>query len=402
MFHHEENKKSIFHFYHLVALLVSIQAYLFSSFINSTAAKWNFSFSKIGWLNFITYFAYALASITIGHFGDKIGYKKVISILFSYLFLVSILGFFVRNSIILHIFALAQGVFFGSFFPQIEGLIAKSETLLSINPPSITGRFTLSWSTGNIFGMAFGPYFTVHAKYAMFIYGLTLSTALSLLIYLDTKSNGALINFHPIEKLRKHGNNSLIVKDKNRMERLRLEYRIILFLSGLIYTSVLADFPKLITLAGLQLSKSGFLTVGANIGVLLIFVFLQYWKKWIGNEKICALLLLVVPTTGILALYAKNAILFFLTAFTAGCSYAIPYTFAIFYGLLSTSHDHGKQGALHEMVIGLLFGIGPLVGGFFLDIFNDSLGLTLLSFVLTLLIYSTQLFFNTQKVSVEK
>ena len=103
-----------------------------------------------------------------------------------------------------------------------------------------------------------------------------------------------------------------------------------------------------------------------------------------------------------LAFFAKTPITFFLTAFMAGCSYAVPYTFAIFYGLLSTSHDHGKQGALHEMVIGLLFGIGPLAGGLFLDIFKSSFGLTLLSLILTFVIYSIQMFFNTRKVLVEK
>lgn len=397
-----QRSKSVFHFYHLVSLLVSIQAYLFSSFMNTTATKWGFTFSKIGFLNFIASFIYALASITIGHLGDKYGYKKVISILFLYLFTVSVIGFFVRNSFFLYLFALAQGLFFGSFFPQIEGLIAKSEMSLDIDPPSITGRFTLSWSTGNIFGMAFGPYFTVHEKYVIFIYGLIISTTLSLMIFLDAKKNGALIKFQPVEKLRKHTDNAIVVKDRDRMERLRFEYRIILFLGGIIYTSVLADFPKLITMAGLKLSKSGFLTVGANIGVLLTFVLLQSWKKWVGNEKICALLLLVVPITGMLAFFAKTPLTFFFTAFMAGCSYAVPYTFAIFYGLLSTSHDHGKQGALHEMVIGLLFGIGPLAGGLFLDIFKSSFGLTLLSLILTFVIYSIQMFFNTRKVLVEK
>lgn len=392
-----QGRRNVFHFYHLVAFLVSIQAYLFSSFMNATATKWGFSFSKIGLLNFIASFVYGLASITVGHLGDRYGYKRVISILFLYLFSVSVIGFFVRNSLTLYIFALAQGLFFGSFFPQIEGLIAKSEMLLNVDPPSITGRFTLSWSTGNIFGMAFGPYFTVHEKYIIFIYGLLISTTLNLLIFLDAKRNGPLIKFYPTEELRKHTDNSIVVKNKTKMERLRLEYRIILFFSGLIYTSVLADFPKLITIAGLKLSKTGFLTVGANIGVLLTFLFLQSWKKWVGNEKICALLLLVTPITGILTFYAKTPLTFFLAAFMAGCSYAVPYTFAIFYGLLSTSHDHGKQGALHEMVIGFLFGIGPLVGGVFLDIFKSSFGLTLLSFILTVVIYSTQIFFNTRK-----
>lgn len=396
------NKNSTFHFYHLVAFLVSIQAYLFNSFMNATATRWGFTFSQIGFLNFLASFVYALASISIGHLGDKQGYKKVISGLFLYLFLVCIVGLLIKSSLFLHIFAIMQGVFFGAFFPQVEGLIAKSETTLGVDPPSITGRFTLSWSTGNIFGMAFGPYLTVYAKNIIFLYGLFVSGLLSFLIFLDFKNNGPLVEFSPTDKLKEHSSNSNVVVDEFRMRHLRFEYRIILFLGGLIYTSVLADFPKLVTMAGLKLERSGFLTVGANIGVLLTFIILQYWKKWVGNEKICALLLLVVPITGILSFFAKSSLLFFLTAFAAGCSYAVPYTFAIFYGLLSTSVEHGKQGALHEMVIGLLFGIGPLVGGVFLDLFKSSFGLTLLSFLMTFFIYATQFIFSTRKLLVEK
>jgi len=390
-------KQRIFHKLHLLSFIISVQAYLFSTFINSTAAKLGFTFTQIGLINLLLSIAYAIASITLGHYGTRFGYKKMISILALYLLAVSIFGFSVKSPAKLVTFAVLQGIFFGAFYPQIEGLIAKSESLLSIDPPSITGRFTLSWSTGNIIGVAFGPFLTVRLPVIIFITGSIISILTSTLLYFDYKKSGDIITFVPANSLLKHSENAKVVLNRIAMRDLRFEYRIILFLGGLVYTSVLADFPKLMMIAGLKLEKAGFLIVGANIGVLLTFIILQSWKGWVGNEKVCAALLSVVPLTGIMALFAKNSLMFFLTALFAGFSYAVPYTFAIFYGLLSEERDHGKQGALHEMVIGLLFGIGPFVGGMLFDFFKGNLGLSIYAFAISVLIYAVQISFKKFK-----
>ncbi|QIV79176.1 MFS transporter [Fervidobacterium pennivorans subsp. keratinolyticus] len=384
----------VFHKYHFLSFVISIQAYLYSTYINSTAAKLGFSFTQIGLVNLILSIAYAIASVTLGHIGTRYGYKRTISFLAVYLFIVSMFGFFANNPKRLVIFAVLQGAFFGAFFPQVEGLIAKSESLLRVDPPSITGRFTLSWSTGNMIGVAFGPFLTVRVPSAVFITGLIISGLTSLWVFLDYKKFGDVITFTPYRKLLEHSRNSSVVMNKNMMKKLSLEYRIILFLGGLIYTSVLASFPKLMMLAGLKLENAGFLTVGANIGVVLIFGILQSWKGWVGNEYVCGILLSVVPITGLIAFFAKNPLMFFLTALFAGFSYAVPYTFAIFYGLLSEEEAHGKQGALHEMVIGLLFGVGPLIGGVLFDNFGGNLGLLVYAFSISAAIYLIQLLFN--------
>ncbi|QAV33875.1 Major Facilitator Superfamily protein [Fervidobacterium changbaicum] len=389
------HKEQIFHKLHLLSFVISIQAYLYSTYINSAAAKLGLSFTGIGLINFFLSIAYAVASITLGHLGTKVGYKKMISILSAYLFFVSIIGFTADSPGRLVLFAILQGVFFGAFFPQVEGLIAKSERLLNIDPPSITGRFTLSWSTGNIIGVAFGPFLTVKAPPVIFTMGLIVSSLTSVLIYIDYKKQKDIIIFPPSKKLLEHSQNAAVVMNKQAMRRLRLEYRIILFLGGLIYTSVLASFPKLMMLERLRLENAGFLTVGANIGVLLTFVVLQSWKGWVGNELVCGLLLSVAPLTGLIAFFAKTPVMFFITALFAGLSYAVPYTFAIFYGLLSEEEDHGKQGALHEMVIGLLFGIGPLVGGLLFDKLGGNLGLLVYALSIGVVIYTVHYIFNS-------
>jgi len=232
-------------------------AYLYSTFINSSAAKWGFSFIQIGLINLLWSFVYAIASITIGHFGDKYGYKKMIIILYTYMILVSIVGLVTFSPATLIVFSILQGAFFGTFFPQVEGLIARSEKQIGIDPPSVTGRFTISWSTGNMLGVAFGPYLTVRARSIIFLYGLILSIAIISLVYLDSKKHGNLIKFKPVERL-KHKSSYEVLKDAQKMKRLRLEYRIILLLGGIVYTAVLADFPKLISLAGIGLQNAGF------------------------------------------------------------------------------------------------------------------------------------------------
>jgi len=307
--------------------------------------------------------------------------------------LVSIVGLVTFSPTTLIVFSILQGAFFGTFFPQVEGLIARSEKQIGIDPPSVTGRFTISWSTGNMLGVAFGPYLTVRARSIIFLYGLILSIAIISLVYLDSKKHGNLIKFKPVERL-KHKSSYEVLKDAQKMKRLRLEYRIILLLGGIVYTAVLADFPKLISLAGIGLQNAGFLTVGANIGVLITFLCLQFWHGWVGKEGLSALLLSVIPLSGIVAFFARTPLMFFITAFVAGCSYAVPYTFAIFYGLLSEEEGQGKQGAIHEMVIGLLFGIGPFLGGIFLDKVNSVVGLTILALLIGVVTYVIQMAFN--------
>lgn len=379
----------MFHVYHLFSFVYSILAYLISSFINSSAAKLGLSYSMIGLINFFGAASYITGSLTFGHIGDKIGHKKFL-ILEMLIFSVLILIFSNFGGIaFLFVFAIAANLFFGSFYPQIEGLIARNENLLNIDHSKTIIRFNLSWSLGNIFGMAFGPFLTVKMPQLIFIFGFVLNLLSSSFVFRDFKKHGEKIIFQP----RKTLYSELVHIDYSNIKLYRLVYRITLFFSGLIYTAILSLFPKLINVSGFPLKISGFVIVFANISVFLTFLIMGKLKIWVNNPKISFLFLFVLPLTSMLMFAKMNLFLFALISFLGGMCYAIPYTFAIYYGLTTQENDQGKQGGFHEATIGMLFGFGPLIGGVFSDIFEGIIGLGVMGIILSLIIFLVQILF---------
>ncbi|SHH31034.1 MFS transporter [Thermosipho atlanticus] len=381
--------RGYFHKYHVFSNIFSILAYLLSSFINSTAARMNLSYSIIGAINFVGATSYVVGSLSFGHIGDKFGHKKFIfisTIIFS-IFIIISLQF--SGIVFLFFLAIVSNLFFGSFYPQIEGLIAKSESSLKIDHSKITMRFNLSWSSGNILGMAFGPFLTVKTPYLIFWYGILLNLISSFIIWRDYNKNGDKIHFIPARKLI----NEKLIIDFPNIRKYRRAYRLTLFFSGLLYTSILSLFPKVISLSGISLSFTGFIIVFANIAVFFVFIVLGKINIWAGRPKISFLFLLVLPITSVLMFLKMTPVLFVILSFLGGMCYAIPYTFAIFYGLSSQENDQGKQGGFHEATIGMLFGFGPLIGGFFLDIFQNMYGLGIMGIILSIIVTVIQIKF---------
>lgn len=381
--------KKYFHIYHLFSNNFSILSYLLTSAINSVAAEWNLSFFVIGLINFIGAASYMTASLLFGRLGDKFGQKKILMIITMIFSLFNILGFFWSNVLQLVIFSIGLNLFFGTFFPQIEGLLSKRERELGIEPASTVNRFTLSWSTGNIIGMALGPFLIIKYPYITFGYGIALNIIASYLIRRDFSNNGESIKFDPASRLKITPQ----YVDFPRIKLYRLVYRITLFLSGLIYSAVLSLFPKVINMSGLPVRISGFLIVGANLGVLLVFITLGRIKVWIGNPVLSMIFLLVLPVEAILLFLSPSPYLFFLISLFAGMSYAVPYTYAIFYGLNSQDKDEGKQGGFHEAIIGTIFGIGPLIGGLAIQVSNSLWGLGIMAIMVLFAVVALQFWF---------
>ncbi|MBT1248516.1 MULTISPECIES: MFS transporter [unclassified Thermosipho (in: thermotogales)] len=378
-----------FHRYHFISVCFSILFYLITSYVNSMGSKLGLAYSQIGMINFFGALSYVITSISIGHLGDKFGYKKILIVEFLLYFFFLVVSLNLSGVFSLVVIAVISNLFFGSFYPQIEGLISKSESLANFPHSKTVMRFNLSWSFGNIIGMALGPFMTVKYPQIIFGYGLFLSAAMSIFVWYDYKSFGNYIKLLGCDfKMEK------IVKN---IKRYRLVYRSTLFFSGLLYTSVLALFPKLISSYGTALSLTGFLIAFANLSVFLTFLFMGKFNFWVGKPKISFYFLLVLPVTSLLMFFKPSPMLFLVISFLSGMCYAIPYTFAIYYGLHSEEDDQGKQGGFHEAVIGLLFGFGPLIGGTFLDYFSGIKGLGIFGLLLTIIVFFIQIRFLIKK-----
>ncbi|MGC8545519.1 MAG: MFS transporter [Athalassotoga sp.] len=381
--------KSRFHIYHLFSNTYSILLYLLITSINAIAAQWNLSFFTIGILNFVGALFYVIASLFFGRIGDRIGQKKVL--IFSvFLFLIfSIYGFFLSNILDLFIFTMGFNFFFGTFFPQIEGLLSKREKELGIDPVNTINRFTISWSLGNIIGVAMGPFLIIKFPYVVFGYGIVLNLSSYLILKKDFARHGESISFEPSPELKKSSNTI----DFPKISLYRTVYRSTYFLLGLIYSAIIPLFPKLINMNGLPIGITGFIIVGTNIGVVLTFILLERLKSWVGNPKTAAIFLIVFPLMTLFIFMRPTPVIFFVISFLAGMSYAIPYTYAIFYGLNSQKADHGKQGGFHEAITGLTTGIGPLLGGLALQISNGLMGLGFMAIFILVTISAIQLWF---------
>ncbi len=388
--------KSRFHIYHLFSNTYSILLYLLITSINAIAAQWNLSFFTIGILNFVGALFYVIASLFFGRIGDRIGQKKVL--IFSvFLFLIfSIYGFFLSNILDLFIFTMGFNFFFWTFFPQIEGLLSKREKELGIDPVNTINRFTISWSLGNIIGVAMGPFLIIKFPYVVFGYGIVLNLSSYLILKKDFARHGESISFEPSPELKKPSNTI----DFPKINLYRTVYRSTYFLLGLIYSAIIPLFPKLISMNGLPIGITGFIIVGTNIGVVLTFILLERLKSWVGNPKTAAIFLIVFPLMTLFIFMRPTPVIFFVISFLAGMSYAIPYTYAIFYGLNSQKADHGKQGGFHEAITGLTTGIGPLLGGLALQISNGLMGLGFMAIFILVTISAIQLWFikNTKHV----
>ncbi len=367
-----------FHRFNLLANLFSVLLFLLSSSLNTVAAAWGLSYSMIGLINLAGAAAYVVAALGLGHLGDRVGHKRVLWIAAGLFggFLLS--GF--RWAVPWHLFAFAAGmsVFFGVFFPTVEGLLSRQEAQQGVNPVSTTVRFTLSWSSGNAVGMALGPWLIRSYPSSVFVSGIMLSVGASLAVRAHEREHGeALPGPYPRRLL-----GTAPPVDLPNLGLYRRAYRLTFLLSGIVYTAVMALFPKLLSLGGLALDRVGFIVVGVNAGVFLTFGVLGSFRSWVGSPRLSFLLLLVFPAAVASFWLPPSPAVYLIVAFLAGANYAVPYTFAIFYGLNSPDGDHGRQGGYHEALVGLIFGLGPVVGGVFLDWWPDlrSLGFMALGF----------------------
>ncbi len=381
--------KGKFHLYHLISNVFSTLMYLLFSSVNTVATRWGLSFFSIGLINSIGALTYIGTSFIFGRLGDKYGHKRVISYAMLFFSFFNVLGFFWSNVIELLIFVVGMNMFFGTFFPQVEGLLSKREKSLGVDAASTINRFNLSWSTGNIVGVILGPFLIVRIPYAVFAFSIFLNLLTYFLIKKDLSKNSENLSFVPSKKLK----NSSSEVDFPRINTYRMNYRLTLILSGLVYAAFLSLFPKIAAFSNIPLSISGLLASASNAGVMITFLTLEKVRIWVGNPFKAFFLMIGFPITVLLLFIPPSMPQFLLLALFSGITYAVPYTYAIFYALNSPNEDHSKQGGFHEATIGMLSGFGPLLGGAIIQISNDLRGLAMTSLLLLLIVVILQIRF---------
>jgi hypothetical protein len=153
--------------------------------------------------------------------------------------------------------------------------------------------------------MALGPYLIQKMPQVVFIYGILLSVTSSVMIFISAKRCNESLPGPYSERLKR----PMPQADFPRIKEYRRSYRLAFLLAGIIYTSGMALFPKLISASGLPLEKIGFLTVGANVGVFLSFLFMSRFNFWIGNPGKTLMIMLVIFSATVLSFFMPQTLL---------------------------------------------------------------------------------------------
>ncbi len=361
---------------HVVVFLFSVLLWLLIAAWNTRAAAWSMSYASVGLLNFAAYMAYVASALLLGHLGDRIGFKRPLAAGFLALACVLPTGFFWTGPWMLLPTACLVLVFFGFFYPSVEGLLSHEEAKVGVHPFSTTARFSLSWSSGNIVGMLFGPWLIQKSPALVFAGGMALCLAGAAALWGHWRRHGVAL---PRPSSAGFSGPAPPPLEGAALKRLRLGARAALLLGSLAFVGTMLLYPKLLSASGVPLAEVGFITAFGNVGVFLTFLVLLPMRFWIGRPRLCALL-----SGGALLLFgaslaaARTPALFGLAVALGGVAYAVPYTFALFYGLATPDADNARQGAIHETLIGLSQGVGPLAAGLLLAAGAGPAGLGLL------------------------
>lgn len=345
---------------HAVVFLLSALLWMVLAAWNTRAAAWEMSAGAIGLLNFWAYLVYIASALTLGHLGDRRGYKRPLAVALLLYGAVLPTGLLWKSPAWLYLTATLTTLFFGFFYPSVEGLLSRMEAREGADPASTTARFSLSWSSGNIFGMVAGPGL-VQSRPAIIFWGgalLCLGGAVALWVH-HRRFGDSLPGDYPAGEPSRHDPSDAVL-----LNRRRLAARAALVCATAAFFGTLYLYPKILWTAGVPASRIGLIAAGGNLAVFALFATFARTRFWIGHDRFTA-----GVSAGALFLFAAGFLLpatpwaFLVLAMVGGVAYALPYTFAIYYGLNTPGSDHGKQGAIHETLIGLGQGGGPLLAG---------------------------------------
>ncbi len=329
---------------------------------NTRAAAWGMSPLFIGFLNFASYIFYVASAILVAPRTDKLGAKRPMAAGLA-LFAVALLtGLFWSSPAWLFVTAGLSTLFYGFFFPCAEGLFSRMEAMEGADPAGTTSRFSLSYSAGNIFGMVSGPaLITAHPSW-MFAGGTALCLVLSASVALHFKRHGERLpgSYGKAYGAEGGGGGEAAITAR----RLRGAARAGLFIATLAFFGMMFLYPKIMLSQGFPAGSVGLYAAWGNLAVFSVFLVMARARFWIGRPAITsALSALALAVFAAAFVLPASAFVFALIPALGGIAYAVAYTFAIYYGLHTPDADNAKQGAIHETLIGLGIGAGPLAAG---------------------------------------
>ncbi len=350
----------LFGLFHLLTLFLSALLWTLLAAWNTRAAALGLGPLAIGGFNGGAYVVYVASALLIARRTDRWGSKRPLAAAL-FLFAAALPTGLLWNGKGLGWMALTAGLttlFYGFYYPCVEGLLSRAEAREGADPAGTTARFSLSWSAGNILGMASGPWLIQCHPAWIFVGGSTVCVGAGAAALVHAARYGErLPGAYRAPAPRPAGGSP------NR-RGLRTAARASLFLACLAFFGTMFLYPKVLWTEGVGASRIGPYAACGNLTVFLLFLSLSGSRFWIGRPVWTAAL-----CSGALSLFAAAFLLpagslaYALLPALGGLAYAVPYAFALYYGLDTPDGDHAGQGALHETLIGLGLGLGPLISG---------------------------------------
>lgn len=344
--------------------------------LNTAMVLATLSLRETGLANALGFVAYVLAAASGGRLADRFGPKRVLLVASGVFAVLVPAGLAARSFATL---AVAVGVLsgcFGVFYPTVEGLLARGEARLGIDPGQTVSRFCLTWSSANMVGMVLGPFLAAEAPAVLFAGAALVVAAGAVATALSLRAHGEDLP-GPAPAVLRQGAAHPRPRPQRRQLLLR-GARIGLFCAATALAAVLVMLPQLAAGGRIAAAEAGWVGMGANMAVFVTFVLFASWKPWVDRPWVAlAPLLLTFPAC--VAAFARPVTAggLWLAMLLAGANYAIPYAYAIHYAL-DTDRGHGAEGGWHEAVIGSSYIVGPLLAGALMQEYGPQRGLALL------------------------
>ncbi len=382
----------MFGLFHLVVFLLSALLWMLQGAWNTRAAAWDMSPLSIGLLNFVSYILYVASALLVAPRSDKWGAKKPMAMGLALFAAALLTGLLWTSPAWLFVTAGLSTVFYGFFFPCAEGLFSRMEAMEGADPAGTTSRFSLSYSAGNIFGMVSGPALIIAHPGWIFAGGTALCLALSASVALHFRRHGERLP-GAYGKASRSEDAATATRAATTARRLRGAARAGLLAATLAFFGMMFLYPKIMLSQGFSAGSVGLYAAWGNIAVFFVFLVMARARFWIGRPAITS-----AVSSLALALFAAafamplSPFVFALIPALGGTAYAVAYTFAIYYGLHTPDADNAKQGAIHETLIGLGIGTGPLAAGALMGVCGSWRALGILCALLAAASWAAQAF----------